>query len=116
MNSVLDRARTVLLSRGLHAEEYNASCLNVWATDAASRTGLKLTHDLSRLYAGGARLTIQFPGPGQCRYEIAGDPDDILEKVVAVYARYREEGGTLDEAVAKTIDDSQRYLTVLSGR
>ncbi len=116
MIPILDQARTLLLSRGLHAEEYNASCLNVWATDVPSLQDRKLSHDMSRLYSNAAHLTIQFPGPGQCRYEIAGDPDEILVAVLAVYERYLKEGGSLDEAVAKTIPGSERYLTIRPGR
>jgi hypothetical protein len=116
MSPILHNARSLLLSRGLHAEEYNACCLNVWATDAPSVGGLKLSHDLSRLYSDEAHLTIQFPGPGQCRYEIAGDPTEILDQVLAVYALYLKDGGALDEAVAKTIPESERYLTVRPGR
>ncbi len=116
MSQILDDARALLVAHGLHAEEYNASCLNVWATEVPSKMGHNLSHDLSRLYSNEAGLTIQFPGPGQCRYEIAGDAAEILEKVLAVYSQYINEGGTLDEAVAKTIPDSECYLTIRPGR
>jgi hypothetical protein len=116
MSPILAQARALLLSRGLHGEEYNANCLNVWAKEVPSASGLVISHDLSRLYADEARLTAQFPGPGQCRYEIAGDPEEVVAKVLAVYGLYLREGGTLGKAVSKTIPDSEHYLTIRPGR
>jgi hypothetical protein len=116
MSAILERARTLLQSHGLRAEEYNAQCLNEWATDSLSVGGLKLSHDMTRLYANETHLTVQFPGPGQCRYEVTGEPAEILQMVLAVYARYFKEGGTLAEAVAKSVPESESFLSIRPGR
>src|SRR4051812_41024795 len=110
MVTVLETAKAQLRSRGLHAEEYGANSLNVWATELPARDGIKLSHDMSRLYSDGSRLTVQFPGPGQCRFAISGDPAEILDLIGAVYALYLERGGTVANVVTELVPDAERHV------
>lgn len=110
MDAMLEVARTHLRSRGLSAEEYCSNVLNVWATENPSRDGIKFSHDMSRIYTEGAQLRVVFPGPGQLMYTICGDPSQIIELVGGVYTHYRDDGGTVANAVAAIIPDAEKYI------
>lgn len=110
MTPILEQARTHLHALGLRAEEYSPSCLNIWATETPFVGGLTRTPDLSRLYAEGERLTVLFPGPGQCRYAMSGEPAEILPLITTVYRLYLEKGGTVSKAVEEQVPDAERFV------
>jgi hypothetical protein len=72
--------------------------------------GILLSNDACVLARRADQWVAVFPANGMRTYEVSGSLPEAVSLILAVYARHRQDEGTLTEAFRQTVPDPDIYL------
>lgn len=107
--TILD-AKAKLESEGLHVSCNNGASLWIAATVRDADGEIKFSEDACSLIEKSPRWVAVFPAGGSFTYEIPGSLPELIALIVTVYANYRRQGGSLNEAITQVVTDTDQYL------
>lgn len=103
-------AKAKLEAEGLHVSCNNPQSLWIAATVRDMEAGIKLSHDACSLTWNSSRWVAVFPAEGLLTYEVPGSLLELVSLITAVYANYRQAGGSLKEAFKRVVPDAEQFL------
>jgi hypothetical protein len=110
LETILD-AKTKLDEEGLHVSHNNPQSLWIAATVRDRGSGIKLSNDACSLTWNSSRWMAVFPAEGLLTYEVPGSLSELVALIKAIYADYRQVGGSLADAVKRVLPDVEQYLS-----
>jgi hypothetical protein len=110
MLATLLDAKAKLEAEGLHVSRNSACSLWIAATVRDGGEGLKFSEDACSLRGSSSRWIAVFPSEGLFTYEVRGSLSELVSLITAIYANYRQTGGSLKDAFKRVVTDAEQYL------
>ena len=103
-------AKAKLEAEGFHVSCNNPHSLWIAATVRDMGAGIKLSNDACSLSWNSSRWVAVFPADGLLTYEVPGSLSELVSLITAIYADYRQAGGSLKDAVGRVVVDAEQFL------
>lgn len=97
-------------AEGLHVSCNTANSLWIAANVRDMGEGIRLSDDACSLLEDENGWVAVFPAEGLLTYEVPGTLDDLVPLILAVYSKYRSEGGPFRDVLKSVVTDSEQYL------
>ena len=110
MSATILDAKAKLEAEGLHVSRNSVCSLWIAATIRDGGEGIKFSEDACSLMWHANRWVAVFPSEGLFTYEVPGSLSELVPLIAAVYANYRDNGGSLKDAFKRVVTDAEQYL------
>ncbi len=106
----LTGAIAILETHDLCVRSNNENSLWIANRTTDGGDGILLSNDACSLSRRADHWVAVFPAKGMRTYEVPGGLPESVSLILTVYARHRQDRGTLNEAFRKTVLDPDSYL------